>query len=109
FQAACKGDAGPMGPAGPVGPQGPAGPAGASGATNRADLSGVFTSSGTATGLLPAAAVSGGKVPAISCYISQDGATWLAVAQVPATSADTYCGLTGIGSASPGITIVNGI
>jgi hypothetical protein len=49
-----------------------------------------------------------GRVPAISCYISSDARTWLAVAQVPPSSSGTFCGLSGIGTASPGITIVNG-
>jgi hypothetical protein len=69
---------------------------------------GIFGSSGGATAIFPAAAVAGGSVPAIACYISNDGKTWLAVAYTPASSFSTYCGLTGIGTASPGITIING-
>jgi hypothetical protein len=106
------GPAGPPGPAGPQGPMGPAGPAGppgpAGGGASRADATGTFGSSGSFTGLLPAAATANGTIPAISCYVSSNGETWLAVAQVPASSNSTYCGLTGISTSSPGITIING-
>ena len=104
----CKGADGATGPQGPVGPQGPPGPQGAAGAVNRADATGTFGSSGSFTGLLPASATANGRIPAISCYISSDGRTWLAVAQVPSSSFGSYCGLTGIGTTSPGITILNG-
>jgi hypothetical protein len=106
--AACKGADGPTGPQGPPGVQGPPGPQGPAGAVNRADASGTFGSSGAFTGLLPASATANGRIPAISCYISSDARTWLAVAQVPPSSSGTFCGLSGIGTASPGITIVNG-
>lgn len=106
--AACKGAEGATGPQGPVGPVGPPGPQGAPGSVNRADASGTFGASGSFTGLLPASATANGRVPAISCYISSDARTWLAVAQVPANSFGTFCGLSGIGTSSPGITIVNG-
>ena len=112
--AGCKGadgavgPTGPQGPTGPTGPTGPVGPQGAAGATNRFTLSGTFNSSGSATGILPAVAVANGGLPAVGCYISSTGVTWLAVAQVPSTSTGTYCGFTGIGSASPGLTIING-
>lgn len=106
--AACKGAAGATGPQGPQGPAGPLGPQGPVGAVNRADATGTFGGSGSFTGLLPASATANGRVPAISCYIILDARTWLAVAQTPASSFATYCGLTGIGTASPGITIVNG-
>lgn len=102
------GPQGATGPMGPAGPQGPPGPVGATGAVNRADATGIFGSSGSFTGLLPASAVSGGTLPSIACYVSSDGITWLAVAQVPPSSSGTFCGLTGIGSGSPGITIVQG-
>jgi hypothetical protein len=106
--AACKGADGATGPQGPAGPAGPPGPQGPAGSLNRADATGVFGGSGAFTGLLPASATAGGRVPAISCYTSSDGRTWLAVAQTPSSSFATYCGLTGIGTASPGITIING-
>jgi hypothetical protein len=61
-------------------------------------VSGVFGSSGSFTGLLPVAAVADGRLPAIACYISSNGTTWLAVAQTPASSGAAYCGLTGIGT-----------
>jgi hypothetical protein len=106
--AACEGPLGPAGPTGPQGPQGPPGPAGPPGALNRADATGLFGPSGTFSGLLPAGATAGGSVPAIACYISNDGRTWLAVAQIPSASGDPYCGLTGIGTTTPAITIING-
>jgi collagen type VII alpha len=109
---ACKGADGATGPQGAQGPQGaagPPGPQGAAGAVNRADATGVFNSSGSFTGLLPAGATAGGRVPVIACYTSSDGRTWLAVAQVPPSSTGTFCGLSGIGTSTPGITMVNGI
>ena len=90
---------------GPAGPQGPPGPAG--GGAFRADATGTFGSSGAFTAILPPAATANGTLPAISCYVSSNGQTWLAVAQVPASSSSTYCGITGVGS-EPGITIING-
>jgi hypothetical protein len=93
--AACEGPVGPAGPTGPAGPQGPPGPAGPAGALNRADATGIFGSSGSFTGILPASAVANGRVPAIACYISGNGTTWLAVAQIPGTSTGTYCGRRG--------------
>lgn len=102
------GPMGPPGPEGPEGPPGPPGPIGPPGATNRADATGTFGPSEAFTGLLPPDAVQGGTLPAIACYISDDGQTWLAVAHVPPTAADPFCGLTGIDTATPGVTIVNG-
>ena len=93
---------------GPQGPAGPPGPQGAAGAVRPVHGTGVFGASGGVTLLLPAAAVAGGRVPAIACYVSNTAVTWLAVAQIPSTGTGTYCGLTGIGSATPGITFVNG-
>lgn len=120
---ACEGPVGPAGPAGPAGPQGPAGaqgPAGpmgppgpqgppgpAGGSGNRADATGTFGSTGAFSALLPAAAVANGKLPAFACYISDDGQTWLSV--TTAFSADEpFCGLTGIGTSEPALTIING-
>ena len=123
--AACKGADGPMGPAGPAGstgsqgptgaqgpqgPQGPAGPPGPigpAGALNRGDLTGVIGPNGGVTASLPASAVAGGRVPVIACYIGSTTQTWLAVAQIPPTSDGPFCGLTGIGTSSPGITLIN--
>lgn len=102
------GPTGPMGPQGPTGPAGPPGPQGAPGAVNRYEISGTFGSSGSFTGLLPAAATVGGRLPAIACYINNGTSAWLAVAQIPSTTSGTYCGLTGIGTATPGVTIING-
>jgi hypothetical protein len=99
---------GPTGPAGPAGAQGPPGPTGAPGALNRADFTGVFGSSLGFAAPLPAASVSGGKVPAIACYISDDGETWLAVAYVPSDTDAPFCGITGISTSSPALVIING-
>ena len=85
----------------------PPGPVGPAGALNRADLTGTIGSSGAVTALLPPSAVAGGRVPVIACYIGSTTQTWLAVAQIPATSTGAFCGLTGIGTASPGITLIN--
>jgi collagen triple helix repeat protein len=98
---------GPTGPVGPQGPIGPPGPVGPPGAINRGDLTGVIPASGGASGGLPTAAVANGHVPVIACYISSDQKTWLAVAQTPSVNTVPFCGLTGIGSATPAITIVN--
>lgn len=114
--AGCKGAdgaTGPQGPAGaqgaqgPQGPQGPAGPPGQPGSLNRAEVTGLIGSSGSFTGFLPADAVRNGTVPVIACYVSNDRRTWLAVAQTPSSSTATYCGITGIGTTTPGITIIN--
>jgi hypothetical protein len=51
--------------------------------------------------------VANGRVPVIACYISSDQKTWLAVAQTPSVSPFPFCGLTGIGTTTPAITIVN--
>ena len=98
---ACGGAEGPVGPAGPAGPVGPPG------ALTRVEATGLITSTRRATLALPAPAVENGKLPAVACYISNDRNTWLAVAQVPSTTADTYCGITGITSGAPALTIIN--
>jgi hypothetical protein len=109
---ACKGGDGPVGPTGPQGPQGvqgPPGPTGPAGAVNRADFTGQFGSSGSLSAFPQAAAFAGGRLPAIACYVSSDKVTWLAVAQTPPSgSGIPFCGLTGIGSATPSVTIING-
>jgi hypothetical protein len=74
---------------------------------NRADFTGTISASGAAFASLPSAAVSNGRVPVIACYISSDQKTWLAVAQVPSVSTASFCGLTGIGTSTPAITIIN--
>lgn len=76
-------------------------PQGAPGAVNRFESSGTFGSSGSFTGILPASATAGGRLPAIACYISSSTTTWLSAAQVPSTSSGRYCGLTGIGRLAP--------
>ena len=99
-----QGPAGAPGPAGPAGPQGPAGPT-----ANRMQATGRFDASGTFTMPLPASAVANNTLPFIACYVSTNQQTWISVAQVPVSASDTYCGVTGIGTPTPGITIINGI
>jgi hypothetical protein len=93
-----------MGPAGPQGPPGPAGPAGS---TNRSDFTGTVGTSGGVSAPLPAASVANSRVPLIACYISDTRRTWLAVAQVPAQTGLPYCGMSGIGTTAPAITLIN--
>jgi hypothetical protein len=112
------GPAGPQGATGPAGPQGPSGatgatglqgppgPVGPPGASNRWVMTGTIGESGSTTGILPSAAVAGDGLPAIACYISSNGVTWLAVAQIPSTLSGPSCGITGVGT-SPGITLIN--
>ena len=125
--AACTGAEGPAGPTGPSGPTGapgtpgtpgatgapgatgPAGPQGPSGVVNRIESSGLFNASGTFSMPLPAAAVANSKLPFVACWISIDGRTWVSVTQTPATTEDVYCGVTGVGTAAVGVTIVNGM
>ncbi|WP_411279524.1 hypothetical protein [Gemmatimonas sp.] len=124
---ACTGAEGPAGPAGPSGPTGPtgtpgtpgttgapgatgpAGPQGPSGVVNRIESSGVFGLSGSFSMPLPAAAVANSKLPFVACWVSIDGRTWVSVTQTPATNDDVYCGVTGVGTAAVGVTIVNGL
>lgn len=70
---------------------------------------GRFDASGTFTMPLPASAVLNGSLPFIACYVSTDQKTWISVAQVPVSASDTFCGVTGVGSATPGVTVINGI
>ncbi|MBK6486969.1 MAG: hypothetical protein IPF98_08875 [Gemmatimonadetes bacterium] len=72
-------------------------------ATGRVDATGSFTMP------LPAAAVANNSLPLIACYVSTDQQTWISVAQVPISASDTFCGVTGVGTASPGVTLINGI
>lgn len=108
--AACTKE-GPTGPAGPPGPQGPAGLGGAQGvpgSLNRIDFTGTFDSTGTFEAPLPAAAVSGGTIPVIACYVSPLGDKWLVVSHVPFPDTATFCGMIRIGTDDPTIIIVNG-
>jgi hypothetical protein len=105
-----QGPAGPTGPTGATGPQGPSGPPGPigpPGALNRADATGQLTTTGINV-ILPAASVAGGRLPVIACYLSNDRVIWGAVAQTPSTSGFPFCGLTGIGTATPEVSLVNG-
>ncbi|MFN9215435.1 MAG: hypothetical protein ACK53A_14645 [Gemmatimonadota bacterium] len=40
---------------------------------------------------------------------SSDGQSWLAVAHVPASNTGSCCGLTGVGTTSPAVSLLNGI
>jgi hypothetical protein len=66
---------------------------------------GIIGASGAFTALLPAGAVAGNRLPATACYISLDGITWLVVSDAFSTTS-AFCGLTGIGGATPGLTII---
>ena len=110
----CVGDAGPMGPAGTpgndglTGPVGPPGPIGPPGAVNRVDFTGVIGSSGTFGRRLPLESASRGTLPVFACYTSNDGETWLAVT-TSVSKTHAFCGLTGIGTSTPILGLVNGI
>lgn len=90
-----------------AGSDGATGPAGPAGALNRFDGSGVFPSTGRASVALPAASVSTGRLPIIQCYTSEDGSTWLAIAQTPSNSFP-FCGLN-TSSSSPSVAFSSGI
>ena len=70
---------------------------------------GRFNASGTFTMPLPASALANNSLPFIACYVSTAQRTWISVAQVPVSASDTYCAVTGVGTASPGVTIINGL
>lgn len=70
---------------------------------------GRFDASGTFTMPLPPSAVANNTLPFIACYVSTNQQTWISVAQVPISPSDTYCGVTGIGTPNPGVTIINGV
>lgn len=103
-----EGPTGPAGPAGAQGPPGPPGPPGAPGALNRADFTGVFGSSLGFVAPLPAASVAGGKLPALACYISDSGGTWIGVASFTGNASDPGCAIRNIGTSTPEIVIING-
>lgn len=71
FLVACEGPTGPAGQTGPQGPQGPQGPAGASVAYQ------VFESPIIDEVMITNAVNTGGVVPGIVCYITNDGEVWL--------------------------------
>lgn len=103
------GPSGPIGPAGPQGIPGPQGPAGSGGGTDGGSSvthfygQGVIGSSGGVSVALPVS-LPADALPVLSCYISSDGKTWLAIDHVSSTGA--VCGITGIGTASPAVTII---
>lgn len=86
----CKGADGATGPAGPQGEQGPQGTPAPEGATVYT-VTGSIASDGTARVDLPAMIGASGDLPALSCYISDDRVTWLAVAED--VSAGLACGI----------------
>lgn len=114
--AACKGADGATGPQGPQGPagaqgpagqQGPPGPAGPPGSLNRFEATGRNISAANVFIDIPLAAAADGRVPGLACYISSDRITWLATAYTPASTASPYCGLTGIGTGAPRVSLVS--
>jgi hypothetical protein len=72
------------------------------------DVTGTIDSTRTVTLPLPQAAFPNGKLPFIACYVSVNRQTWISVAQLPLSPDDVYCGLTGVGTSTPAITLVNG-
>ncbi len=58
---------------------------------------------------LPPSAVANNSLPFIACYVSTNTMTWISVAQVPISASDTFCGVTGVGTQNPGVTIINGL
>lgn len=91
----CAGDAGPTGPSGPqgaAGSQGPQGPQGPAGPGTRVAYSGVIGSTGGASVALPAAAGTAGRLPALTCYMSENGTVWLLVSD-SFSSTSTFCGI----------------
>jgi hypothetical protein len=51
--------------------------------------------------------VANNRVPVVACYISDTRQTWLAVAPLPGETDWRYCGLTGIGTSSPAVRLIN--
>jgi len=102
--AACKGAEGPAGPPGAQGERGPQGPVGG---VNRLEATGVIPGNGRATLSLPTSAFAGGTLPLIACYMSNDRATWINVSQLPSSTGYPYCGIAGVGSAAPIVSMLN--
>lgn len=98
---ACKGADGAAGPQGPQGPVGPQGPQGESGNGARIVFSGIVDANGEAARQLPPEAGSTASLPVLSCYLSDDGQTWLTVAVD--TNSGTACA---IGAAGNGLAAV---
>ncbi len=73
------------------------------------DVTGTFDATGLVVMPLPSAAVANGKLPFIACYVSVDRRTWISVAQVPITPDDTWCGISGVGTSTPAISLLNGV
>ncbi len=104
----CKGDQGPAGPAGSQGVAGPPGPQGEPGegsAVRLVALGQIGETGGVLIGL--PAGTDEEDLPATTCYISPDRQTWLIVDHLPAGEEDPYCALVGIGTANPGLVLVN--
>lgn len=104
----CTGDQGPVGPAGPPGPAGPQGPQGqpGEGSAIRLVATGQVGETGGVLIGLPAG-TDADDLPATTCYISPDRQTWLVVDHLPPDESEPYCGLVGIGTATPGLALVN--
>lgn len=97
--AACEGPVGPQGPPGPTGPAGPAGPAGPQGRPgvdapqpSIYSFYGVAGSTGVGEAIFPP--LPSGFAITLLCYVSRDGATWIALASVVTASGAAGCGFT---------------
>lgn len=87
---------------GSVGPTGPEGES----AVEYVAGQGVIGSSGAALLSLPAS-VTADNLPIVSCYISDDGQTWLSIDGFPSSASGPTCGLVGVGTATPGVIMIN--
>jgi hypothetical protein len=74
---------------------------------NRADFTGTIGSSGGVAIPLPSGAVANNRVPVVACYVSNNRQTWLVVTNATDNTSWPACGLTGIGTASPGLALIN--
>ncbi|MEX2530782.1 MAG: hypothetical protein WD960_08415 [Gemmatimonadota bacterium] len=108
---ACEGPTGPEGPQGPQGEMGPPGPEGPEGPAGEGALvfsaDGQIGQSGSVTVALPVEVVAGVGLPSVSCYVSSDGQTWLMIDHTPASEFSSFCGITGVATGEPGVTIIN--
>ena len=106
----CEGPEGPMGPEGPPGaqgPEGPPGPAGEDGSALVYTAQGTLNASGTAVIALPADVVAEHGPPAVSCWVSSTGETWLPVDHTPTTENWPWCGYSNPSDADPAIVFVS--
>lgn len=100
-----------MGPEGPPGAQGPEGPPGPAGEDGESALvytaQGTLDASGTGVASLPADVVEEHGPPAVSCWISSTGETWLAVDHTPRTDGWPFCAYSNPADRGPAVVIVS--